>query len=309
MSNLNVYIVQKRDPSRTLVLRDSFVRAMRKRFKTLMFNIQKAIVEQDCFGLTAPTVQAALPFYRQFDFPRTADKVQAFMDWVQTQVDEGLLDIRMFPQVANAIESAWTNMFIYDSYKRGVMRARSEMKKKGYSVPTIDASGGIEAVMGAPFHIDAVGVLFTRAFSQLKGITAAMDTQISIVLAQGLIDGDNPTFLARKLFAVINGTGAGDLGITDSLGRFIPAMRRAETLARTEIIRAHHTAMMQEYESWHIEELDLVAEFITAGDLRVCSECEALERGNPYTWKEAQNMVPVHPNCRCVVIPIENPKK
>jgi hypothetical protein len=78
--------------------------------------------------------------------------------------------------------------------------------------------------------------LFTRVFSDLKGITSAMDAQISRVLAQGIADGDGPALLARKLVATINGTKMGDLALTDTLGRFIPATRRAMILARTEII-------------------------------------------------------------------------
>jgi len=301
-SDLQVY---QYDPTRTLVLRTSFVKAFKRRFKAITNGIKIAIVDRDCFGLQPTTYQVIPPMSRQFDFPRIPDKVESFMEWLRQQIDRELLEIRQYPQTSQSIEQAWTDMFIYDSYKRGVMRARSEMRKHGYSVPSVEASGGIGAIMGTPFHIDAVGVLFTRAFSQLKGITAAMDTQISTILAQGLIDGDNMQFLTRKLVAVINGTGIGDLGITDSLGRFIPAMRRAETLARTEVIRAHHTAMMQEYESWGVEGVEIIAEFVTAGDQRVCAQCEALAQGSPYTLKEIEYLIPAHPNCRCVAIPME----
>ena len=299
-SDVSIY---EYDPTRTLTLRTAFVRAMRRRFKRLIRDIRTVIVDQDCFGLSNPLTQVVPPGREMFAYPRTADKVKAFMEWLQKQIDADLLDVREIPTMAPSIEEAWTNMFVFDSYRRGVLRARSEMKRQGYPVPSVEQSGGIEAVMGAPFHMDAVGVLFTRVFSQLKGITSAMDNQISIVLAQGLLDGDSPTYLTRKLVATINGTGMGDLAITDSLGRFIPAMHRAETLARTEIIRAHHMANMEEYKSWEVEGVELIAEFSTAGDMRVCAECEALEKGNPYKLEDVQLMIPVHPNCRCVVIP------
>lgn len=83
------------------------------------------------------------------------------------------------------------------------------MIKAGYDVPDIESTGGINASMMAPFHIDRLGLLFTRVFSDLKGITSAMDAQISRILAQGIVDGDGPALLARKLVSTINGTGMG----------------------------------------------------------------------------------------------------
>jgi len=144
--------------------------------------------------------------------------------------------------------------------------------------------------------MDRIGLLYGRTFSGLKGITAAMDTQISRVLAQGMADGDGPRLLARKLIATINGTGMGELAITDTLGRFIPAARRAEMLARTEIIRAHHNATIQEYRNWAVEGVKVKAEFVTAGDDRVCDRCAALER-EVFTLDRIEGMIPLHPNC------------
>ena len=93
-------------------------------------------------------------------------------------------------------------------------------------------------------------------------------------MSQGIANGDNPRLLARKIVATIDGKGAGELGLTDTLGRFIPAQRRAEIMARTEIIRAHHAATIQEYENWGVEGVHVQAEFVTAGDDRVCQQCK-----------------------------------
>ena len=176
------------------------------------------------------------------------------------------------------------------------------MKKQGANIPDIGTDTQFVAGFGMPLHLDRLGVLYTRVFSELKGITAQMDQQISRILAQGLADGDNPRLLARKLVAVINGDGVDQLGLRDSLGRFIPAQRRAEILARTEIIRAHHQAMIQEYMNWGVEGVTILAEWKTAGDHRVCERCEALE-GETFTLEVAMNMIPLHPQCRCLALP------
>lgn len=295
------------DPTRTTSLRNAFAREMRKRFRELRGVIRKAIVDQDCFGLRGGQSnllfqQMRVPPSRAFDFPLSEDKIAAFMEWLREQIDRGILEVSEFPQRGMAAREAWTNMYISDSYKRGVMRARYEMQKAGFDIPSIQATGGIAASMSTPFHMDRVGLLFIRTFNDLKGITDAMSGQIARVLAQGIADGDNPMLLARKLNSIINGAGAGDLGITDTLGRFIPAERRAQMLARTEIIRAHHSATIQEYRNWGVEGVNVKAEFVTAGDERVCQECAALE-GNVYTLDQAEGLIPVHVMCRCMCLP------
>jgi len=297
--------VYQYDPTRTLTLRNRFVRDMNRRFRELIKIIREAIIDRDVFGLQKITALQELvpPAPGEFNFPRTADKVEAFMSWLRRQIDRGLLETREFTRIGESAEAAWTNIYIYDSYKRGVMRARYEMNKAGYTIPPVDEVGGIEALMSTPFHVDRVGLAYTRTFTDLQGITSQMDTQISRVLAQGLVDGDNPRLLARKIVAVINGEGVGDLAIRDSLGRFIPAQRRAQTLARTEVIRAHHQATIQEYQNWQIQGVQVQAEWSTAGDDRVCDQCAGYE-GNIYSLEEVRNMIPVHPNCRCIALPV-----
>jgi len=290
------------DPTRTTVLRNAFAREMRRRFRQLSAVIRKAIVEDDCFGLTAGFYQLTSPGRQAFVFPRSADKVSAFMEWLQHQIDIGILEVRELAQVGIGVEGAWTNKYIFDSYKRGVIRARYELQKAGFDVPSIAQTGGIEISLSTPFHIDRLGLLYTRTFSGLKGITASMDTQISRVLAQGIADGDNPRLLARKLISVINGTGMGELEITDTLGRFIPAQRRAEMLARTEIIRAHHQATIQEYRNWAVKGVIVKAEWMSAGDDRACNRCLDLT-GSVFRLDVIEKMIPLHPNCRCIALP------
>ena len=300
-SRITAYQENRYDPTRTLVLRNKFTAEMNKRFGALRGAIRHAIVTQDVFGMKpVPTYYSVRP--RAFDFPRSGDKVTAFMQWLQQQVDKGILQTGTMPQLGRSMEEPWTNLYIQDSYKRGVIRSRYEMGRAGMATPNLDATGGISASMSTPFHMDRVGLIYTRVYNELKGVTDAMDHQISRVLAQGIADGDGPMLLARKINATISGAGMGELGLTDTLGRFIPAQRRAKMIARTEIIRAHHQAMVQEYRNWGVEGVTVQAEWRTAGDDRVCEECSSME-GNVYTLDEIENMIPRHPQCRCLALP------
>ncbi len=303
--------VNRYDPTRTTTLRNAFVRKLNGKFDHLVSLVRKAVVQQDVFGLNV-SMQAnvsmqvnEVPGKNAFDFARSSEKIAAFNDWFHKQAEEGILETYQWAeQVGQGAHPSWTDTYITDSYKRGVQRSRYEMKKVGADITTIEESGGINVVMGTPMHIDRVGLIGSRVYEELKGITTQMSTQVNRVLAQGLIDGDNPKLLADKLVASINGKGVGDLGITDTLGRFIPAKRRAQTLARTEVIRAHHMGMMQEYENWGVLEVEVEAEFVTAEDDRVCPECEALE-GQVFALEDAKSIIPVHPNCRCIMLPTD----
>jgi len=297
-----VVVHNRYDPTHTTTLRNAFAADARRRFTELTRAIRKAVVEEDCFGLQVRTHQVSTPGYRAFAFSRSSDKLAAFEAWLDKQVEKGILDVRSLQQVGTGVEGAWTNRYIFDSYKRGVERARYELDKAGFNVPTVEQTGGINITLSAPFHIDRLGLMYTRTFSDMRGLTEQMKTQISRVLAQGLADGDNPRLLARKLVGTINGTKMGDLGLTDTIGRFIPAQRRATLIARTEIIRAHHAATIQEYKNWGVEGVVVKAEFMTAGDDRVCSICAGLQ-GDIYTLEEAEKLIPVHPQCRCICLP------
>lgn len=313
--HLTTQAVNNYDPTHTTTLRNLFAQNMNRRFTRIRGIIRKAIVEEDCFAMMQGSggfhtfgaldykYDLFTPGRHAFDFPRSGDKLAAFMDWLKKQEQAGILETTRMPQLGTAIEDAWTNMYIKDSYQRGILRARYELKGAGYDVPGIDQTGGIEVAMFQPPHVERLGLLYTRVFNDLKGITDTMDMQISRVLAQAMADGKNPREIARLLTRTISGP-IGDLGITDTLGRFIPAQRRAMVLARTEVIRSHHQSMIQEYRNWGLEGVRVKAEWKTAGDGRVCDECASME-GQVYTLDEAMNMIPRHPQCRCIALSLD----
>ena len=293
------------DPTHTTGLRNSFVKAMRKNFNELAVAVKKTVYDRDCFGLVKQPLaihQVSLPDWQAFDFVRSADKIDAFMKWLKEQEDKGLLKVRAIKQIGRAVEEQWMNLYLFDAYKRGIIRARYELKKAGITVPGIDESGGIDMIIGLPFHIDRLGLIYTRAYNELKGVTAQMDTIISRILAQGLAEGDSPALLARKLVEAINSTGVGDLAIKGTTGRGLSALQRATILARTEIIRAHHLATIQEYRNWGVVGIVVKGEWKTAGDNRVCPKCAHLE-GQIFTLDEIEGMIPAHPQCRCIALP------
>ncbi len=240
----------------------------------------------------------------KYAFNRSKEKLTDFMSWLQEQVDKGLIEIKEFNQIGDPIETEWTNKYIADSYRRKELRSRDQLAKEGIHVPTGDESKASILNINTPFHIDRVGLLFTRVFSELSGISDGMDAVISRLLSQGMIDGEGPVAVARKIEAAINGTGLGDLGVTNEFlaDTIISAKRRAKMIAHTEMMRAYHKSTIQDYKNSARLGIEIKAEWKTAGDNRVCDLCKALD-GKLFTLDEIEDMIPLHPECRCIALP------
>jgi len=283
---------------------------MTRRFKAVMKEMQASIVTNDCFGLVAPKRSidemlwtgaeemmglAALPT-RRFAFRRDNEKLAGFMEWLQEEMDREILEVVDLggKTVGGGV---WQQQYIDAAYKRGVTRGRTELRKGGMNVP----QEPIRAILAAPIHAERVALLYTRVFNELKGITDGMDQLISRSLAEGLAEGRSPDQIAQILLKRMNNVGQ-TLDFVDRSGRFVGGVQRARMLARTEVIRAHHLGTINTYRQAGIEGVSVQAEFLTAGDDRVCPDCEELE-GQIFTLDEAEGLIPVHPLCRCVCIP------
>ena len=282
-------LARKADPTYTLTLRKRFVSEMNRRFEELKRVIKKSIVELDCFGLDDKRIYSLAPTTaKQFAFVRDDRKVEEFMKWLDVQnqefiLSEGTKGIKLIrrPGTFRGIDSHWTDVYVHHAYQKGMTRARAEMRKRGVDVPSFGDKPGqdnIQAAFNQPFHADRVGVLYTRTYNELKGITNAMDQQISRVLADGMAAGLNPLDIAKTITDRV-----------DKIGR-----TRARTLARTEIIRAHHHANIAEYERAGIEGVVVQAEWHTA-DVGVCPICAPLN-GRKYSLEEIKPLIPKHPN-------------
>lgn len=292
------------DPTKTIPLRNRFARQMRIRFNRVINLIRQAVWREDVFGIEPnshnPFTLARTPGRRAFQFKTSQEKVDAFLDWLENQVAEEILETipAGIRETTGEVRRQWTDQYIHSSYQKGIERARNELIKGGLEIPVFEGLTMDGFLLGIEFnkriHVDRLGLLYSRTFSELKGITADMDQKISRVLAQGIADGLSPRKLARELNSVIGD----DLSLIDKLGRFIPAKRRAELLARTEIIRAHVEANLMEYKEAGINKVRWIY-----GGVRSCEYCEG-RNGQEFTLKEAQNLIPAHPQCGCAWSPI-----
>lgn len=278
---------RRRDPTNTLMIRRQFEKDVNRRFNELKRLIKESLVQNDALGLK---VNAEAAGERAFAFARSSQKVEQFMAWLRTAQNELLLQVTTGTSRGVVGNRLWANVYIESAYQKGLASAASKLEGMGVSVST----NWINNAWFRPIHADSLGLIFTRVFSDLRGITEAMDAQISRVLTQGLAEGRSSDSIARDLASRV-----------DSIGK-----TRARMLARTEVVNAVSESTLNSYEEAEIEGVLLEAEFSTSGDEAVCEKCEALAKAGPYTLAQARGLIPAHPNCRCAWIPIvSNPRR
>lgn len=296
----------RRDPTRTATLRAEYASAIRKRFNALKRTINETVVDNDALGLSSqPSAisgqspsgtsvfnAAETPSKRlqvaaaakRYDFPSDpAGKAQAFMDWLYGQADEGVLEIEQRDGRKIVMRNEWQNVYVRAAYTKGMQQADTILKRTGMPIPEYE----LWQVLRQPMHADTIGMLYVRNFDELKGITEAMGQQIARELSEGMAKGLGMKGMAKAIATRV-----------DKVGIY-----RGTLLARTEIVRAHAEATLNRFEEFGLEEVGLQAEWMTAGDQRVCPICGALQ-GQVYKIAEARGMLPRHPQCRCSWLPV-----
>lgn len=315
---------ERYDPTGTGSIRRRYERALASRFERFATLIRLAILADDALGLLPdlpsrrelrraarsgdqeedePPDPLALPgqersnflgattlLFSRFrragrrrfaGFTLRENRINAFMAWLNEQADAGILQIRVGIPIAASANQHWSNIYIDSAYRKGINDAaiRSGLGSA--------RQGELRASFSQPIHAERVGRLYLRNLEHLKGITAEMSRQIREILALGMAEGRHPSWMARRIAERVE-----KIGIT-----------RARTLARTEVISAHAEATLATYREAGAVGVENLAEFRTAGDLRVCPICAELN-GRVYDLGSAEGVIPVHPNCRCAWLPV-----
>lgn len=292
------------DPTRTLTLRRRWTAEMDRRFKSLRRAVVLAMRE-DRFNLHASPIPVthqhnALPSPASIEGGRytyrwSRDKAEEFMEWLEQQSTRHILTMEArLDLLGGRSEVPWTNTFIDTAYQSGIRAGRAELREAGEVIPDFGdlrlGVGGRDPVTVAfnqPLHADRAGLIYSRVFTDLKGVTAAMNTQMSRVLSLGIAEGRNPRDIAREL-----------AGRVDAIG-----ITRARLIARTEVIRAHNEAKLNEFE--RVEGMtgdEVKVRWVTARDERVRATHRE-RHGKIYTRAEARQLIG-EPNCRCTLVPV-----
>jgi len=273
------YDALSEDPTSTKTLREEYARNLRGRFADINTAIRRAVGENDIFGLQN---DALVSPPEAFDFDDEREAVERFEAWLDQAQEDEVLDVI----------SRDDNIYVRRAYEKGLVDADRNLSQAGMDIDAIDREAARQA-MQMPVHEDKLQVVFSRNFAELDGITDVVSQQVAREIAEGISEGVNPNEMARRMADRV-----------DKIGK-----TRATTLARTETIRAHSSATLERYKQQGVDEVGLEPEVSvqTATDQLVCEECAEVAQSGPWPIEDfegSENQPPIHPNCRCSVIPV-----
>jgi SPP1 gp7 family putative phage head morphogenesis protein len=260
---------RQRDPAGTGTIINKAIAEINKAFRKLRGDINRAFTEANLFQ-----IGDEMPALFSINVRTDAEKVIDFQTWLTTLIQAGTLQIDETGRVT------FLDQEVATAFREGRNRAQQE----------ILASTGQEQlpfpILGTGAQQQQLALVFQQITNSFAAMTATAINTMTTTLSNGLIAGLSPREMAEVL--------KNDLKLP---------LARARTIARTEIQRAHHLGNVSELEAANIEEIVVVAEWSTAKDGRVCRDCARLD-GRIFTVDEIKGMIPVHPNCRCVAIPV-----
>lgn len=220
-------------------------------------------------------------------FHTSLQKVQAFAQWLQQQILQ-----YVFEGMAEEGVS-WLDRYILDGYRRGTGRAFDDTRPQVREWRTSPEAQRrlswyegtrdefLRSAFAHPASKEKTQLLVSRTFTDLKNVTNTMANSIRRVLVDGFVTGSNPREIAVSLAKEVD-----------------VSRKRALTIARTEVIRAHAEGQLDAFERLGVTHVGAMVEWLTAGDERVCQKCAALN-GIVLKIPEARGLLPRHPNCRC----------
>jgi hypothetical protein len=147
--------------------------------------------------------------------------------------------------------------------------------------------------------------LVMLAQQELAGIRAATEQNVARVVSSVIVRKVKPTAAASAISAVF-----------DKITR-----NRLVAMANTMVVRAHCQAKIGVYRAAGIQRVGTIPErhygpikirddddfeevgVRTAGDDKVCEDCEIIAANGPYDTDDAEDLIPAHVNCRCTFYP------
>lgn len=216
---------------------------------------------------------------------------------INKMIADGRPDVEIYDEMKgfyearlNAIEKK------IEAFNQDAIEITKDLQRDSVKIGTEYSKDNLEASLGKPpkgFELN-INVIDAGAMEEFVGfasngsplndlfqkIVVDYGTDITNTLSNGIIQGQNPLKIARE--------------IKKQTGM---PLYRASTIARTESLRAGRAATVENYG----KNTDLISGYVrlATGDARTCPACYALH-GTVY---ELNQILPTHPNCRCVIVP------
>ena len=265
----NLHTLRKADPAGILPNQKKFSDALMMRYSILKDQVKKEVQDKDGFALTGAVLLSSGMLDRLSDVERMA----AFESWFTDMLDHTVL--------YNEENSSgkWTDSYISSAWDKGAGHASADIEDRDLPLGDDDPvfSVGLATAAGM-----VTGMLLSRTWSEMEGISDAVRQKAMRTVADGLQNKWSPEQITNGLLEDISKIGD----------------RRSDMLARTETMRAAVRGATSTYRLNKITTLQIMAEWMTMQDARVCSQCKGYE-GHVYTLDQIDAMLPAHTLCRC----------
>jgi SPP1 gp7 family putative phage head morphogenesis protein len=290
--------MRKTDPSQTGLTRMAFLRDIHRRFIILEKNLKTWLDSNTMTGvatqrrsMTVKGIKRAAtrvkpPFANAQKLTYDKTKIKEFDTWLAKQVKAGIFSVEQ--------PDAFGQRFIQTAYIKAATATYSRtkaaaLKAAGKTKEYTDAVGQdfIERSFGGRQSLDKIERIATRTFKEVSGVTDDMRNKMGLIFAEGLAKGQGKGEIATML--------SKRLGLSRA---------RAFAIASTELVAAAAQGTLDTLEDLGYEEVMGLAEFKTQEDDKVCDKCASLH-GKIFTIEEAQDMIPLHFNCRCAWVEYE----
>lgn len=178
--------------------------------------------------------------------------------------------------------------YVIPAYQQGAAQAQANLAAQ--SVVYASAVPDIETIMFSPEYQRRIGYVRAREFELMKGLTADMKKDLTVVLTDGIALGQNPISIAKDITRRI--------GVSQS---------RAERIARTEINNSLRQSRMDEDER-AMTDLGIEMKLMHVSALsKTTRASHASRHGKLYTITEQRNWWATSPNsinCRCSTVSV-----
>ncbi len=199
--------------------------------------------------------------------------VEQLVKWLKQKATVTLAPVK-------SILSRWLGLGVRQGAKRAVVDSG-----RTRPVPAQSQDVVVSVALGTGGSKSRVDLIVARSLNDLQGLSEQAIAGIGRLLAEGMAAGHNP----KKVAAAIRK----QFGVTK---------RRAETIARTEMVRAHAEGQLAGFEQMGVTKLGVQAEWLATHDGKACPKCKAMS-GKVFTLEQAHGKIPMHPNCRCAWVP------
>lgn len=304
------------DPTGTSDIRRRYSTLLDIRWRKFIVQMREAVLTQDMLTLNSskPTVLGLALSAMGSDA-----KTKAFQTWVDATLHRIVLDGT----------ADYLDPMIDATYKRALTRAQRLVKRN--VVPTNMQ--------------DVVWNLQQLTLTELQGITEAVSQALVRAAAQAQLNNTKPAIVIREMadrvtkigitrsratveVMVVKTHAQASLDTLEAAGvkrvklvpenvraisrtsdaRVTPTPRNAANVGREKVptgktIRSITRAEQRIQRAFKAVEVEVE----TAGDDRVCPECEDIAADGPYTINAARSLIPAHPRCRCAFIPADDP--